>query len=613
MHLSAIDWIIAILAVVICFAPALFFGKRSSKNTSEFFASGRSVPWWLAGLSMVATTFSSDTPNLVTDIVRRNGVAGNWVWWAFVLTGVATVFFYARLWRRSGVLTDLEFYEIRYSGKAAGAVRGFRSIYLGLLFNCLIMATVNLAACKIAGILFGLERWQTLLFVGLLNVAFAAHSGLWGVLVIDMIQFFIKMTAVIAAAYFALRLPQVGGLTGLIDKLSVIRGPGGINYLNVLPDFTNHWDIALAVFVIPLTVQWWAVWYPGAEPGGGSYIAQRMLASKSEKDALGAVLFFNVAHYVLRPWPWILVALCSIIVYPQLSDIQKGFPNLDPRLLGHDVAYPAMLKFLPVGFAGLMLGGLIAANSSTILTHLNWGASYLVHDFYRRFIRGDATEKHYVLMGRLATVGLFILSSGLVFVLDSAKSAFDIILQVGAGTGLLYLLRWFWWRINAWCEVVAMMSSFLVSVGFIVLERQHILTLDSAPKLILTIIITTICWVLAAYFGPQTDRQTLVNFYRKVHPSGPGWEPIRLEAGISKKEAESGESIPMAMVGWVAGCSMIWAALFTVGNFLYGRLGYGFLMLSVFVVSGLVLLRIVTRLWSGQDEAEYNEASTRAV
>jgi Na+/proline symporter len=613
MHLSAIDWIIAILAVVICFAPALFFGKRSSKNTSEFFASGRSVPWWLAGLSMVATTFSSDTPNLVTDIVRRNGVAGNWVWWAFVLTGVATVFFYARLWRRSGVLTDLEFYEIRYSGKAAGAVRGFRSVYLGLLFNCLIMATVNLAACKIAGILFGLERWQTLLFVGLLNVAFAAHSGLWGVLVIDMIQFFIKMTAVIAAAYFALRLPQVGGLTGLIDKLSVIRGPGGINYLNVLPDFTNHWDIALVVFIMPLTVQWWAVWYPGAEPGGGSYIAQRMLASKSEKDSLGAVLFFNVAHYVLRPWPWILVALCSIIVYPQLSDIQKGFPNLDPRLLGHDVAYPAMLKFLPAGFAGLMLGGLIAANSSTILTHLNWGASYLVHDFYRRFIRGDATEKHYVLMGRLATILLFILSSGLVFILDTAKSAFDIILQVGAGTGLLYLLRWFWWRINAWCEVVAMISSFLVSVGLIVLERQHILTLDSAPKLILTVIITTICWVLAAYFGPQTDRKTLVDFYRKVHPSGPGWEPIRLEAGMSKKEAESGESIPMAMVGWVAGCSMIWSALFTVGNFLYGRLGYGFLMLGVFAVSSLVLLRIVSRLWSGKDEAEYAEASTRAV
>ena len=462
MRLTALDWIIAFIAVAVCFAPALFFGKRSSKNTSEFFASGRSVPWWLAGLSMVATTFSSDTPNFVTNVVRTQGVAGNWIWWSFVLTGVATVFFYARLWRRSGVLTDLEFYEIRYSGKAAGVVRGFRSVYLGLFFNCLIMATVNLAACKIAGILFGFERWQTLLFVGLLNVAFAAHSGLWGVLVIDMIQFFIKMTAVIAAAYFAVKLPQVGGLEGLIDKLSAMKGPEGINYLNVLPDFTNNWDIALAVFIMPIAVQWWAVWYPGAEPGGGSYIAQRMLASKSEKDSLGAVLFFNVAHYVLRPWPWILVALCSIIVYPQLSDIQAAFPHVDPTLVKDDIAYPAMLKFLPVGFVGLMVGGLVAANSSTILTHLNWGASYLVHDFYRRFVNSGAEERHYVFAGRVATIVLFFLSSGLVFLLDSAKDAFDLILQVGAGTGLLYLVRWFWWRVNAWCEVVAMIGSFLV-------------------------------------------------------------------------------------------------------------------------------------------------------
>src|SRR5262245_56647186 len=471
MRLTALDWIIAIIAVAICFAPALFFGKRSSKNTSEFFASGRSVPWWLAGLSMVATTFSSDTPNLVTDIVRRNGVAGNWVWWAFVLTGVATVFFYARLWRRSGVLTDLEFYEIRYSGKAASAVRGFRAVYLGLLFNCLIMATVNLAACKIAGVLFGLERWQTLLFVGLLNVVFAAHSGLWGVLVIDMIQFFIKMTAVIAAAYFAVRLPQVGGLGGLIDKLSAMKGPGGINYLNVLPDFANKWDIALTVFIMPIAVQWWAVWYPGAEPGGGSYIAQRMLASRSEKDSLGAVLFFNVAHYVLRPWPWILVALSSIIVYPHLSDIQAAFPHVNPDLVKDDIAYPAMLKFLPVGSVRLMVGGLVAANSSTILTHLNWGASYLVHDFYRRFINKDAEERHYVFTGRLVTIALFFLSSSLVFVLDSAKNAFDIILQVGAGTGLLYLVRWFWWRVNAWLEGVAMISALLVSAGLLLLNN----------------------------------------------------------------------------------------------------------------------------------------------
>jgi solute:Na+ symporter, SSS family len=603
MRLTALDWIIALTAVAVCFAPALFFGKRSSKNTSEFFASGRSVPWWLAGLSMVATTFSSDTPNLVTDIVRRNGVAGNWVWWAFTLTGVATVFFYARLWRRSGVLTDLEFYEIRYSGTAASAVRGFRAVYLGLLFNCLIMATVNLAACKIAGILFGLERWQTLLFVGLLNVVFAAHSGLWGVLVIDMIQFFIKMTAVIAAAYFALRLPQVGGLDGLIGKLSAMKGPEGINYLNVLPDFTNNWDMALGVFIIPIAVQWWAVWYPGAEPGGGSYIAQRMLASKSEKDSLGAVLFFNVAHYVLRPWPWILVALCSIIVYPQLSDIKAAFPNLDPNLLGHDIAYPAMLKFLPIGFVGLMVGGLVAANSSTILTHLNWGASYLVHDFYRRFINSGAEERHYVFAGRVATIALFFLSSGMVFVLDTAKDAFDVILQVGAGTGLLYLVRWFWWRVNAWCEVVAMISSFLVSAAFLILEKQQVYSTTSAKRLIITIAVTTACWLLAAYFAPQTDRKTLIEFYRKVRPAGPGWEAIRREAGISKDEAaETGESIPMALVGWVSGCAVIWSALFTVGNFLYGRYNYALALGAVFVISGMILLRVINRLWTSKSE-----------
>src|SRR5919106_199270 len=474
MQLYTLDWIVIAISLAICFVPALFLGRRASRNTSEFFASGRAVPWWLAGLSMVATTFSSDTPNLVTDIVRRNGVAGNWVWWAFVLTGVSTVFFYARLWRRSGVMTDLEFYELRYSGAAARGLRGFRAVYLGLLFNCMIMATVNLAAVKIASVLFAMPRWQTLLAVGILNVAFAAHSGLWGVLVIDMIQFFIKMSAVIAAAYFALQAPQVGGLDALIAKLSTMSGPNGVNYLNVLPDFSNQWDIAVAVFIMPIAVQWWAVWYPGAEPGGGSYIAQRMLASKSEKDALGAVLFFNVAHYVLRPWPWILVALASIVVFPQLSDLQRALPHVDPGLIGHDIAYPAMLKFLPAGFVGLVVGGLAAANSSTILTHLNWGASYMVHDFYRRFVRKDASEKHYVFAGRVATVILFVGSSGMLYFLESAKDAFDAILQIGAGTGLLYLVRWFWWRVTAWSEVVAMISSFLVSVALLVVTRSGV-------------------------------------------------------------------------------------------------------------------------------------------
>jgi solute:Na+ symporter, SSS family len=603
MTLRTLDWIIVIVSILICFVPALFFGRRSGKSTSEFFASGRSVPWWLAGLSMVATTFSSDTPNLVANFVRTQGVAGNWQWWAFTLTGVATVFFYARLWRRSGVLTDLEFYELRYSGKAASAVRCFRSIYLGFFFNCMIMATVNLAACKIAAVLFGLDRWQTLLAVGLLNVVFAAHSGLWGVLVIDMVQFFIKMSAVIAAAYFAVTLPQVGGLSGLVEKLSHVRGPGGLNYLNMLPDFKDNWDLAVAVFVMPIAVQWWAVWYPGAEPGGGSYIAQRMLASKSEKDSLGGTLFFNVAHYVLRPWPWILVGLASIIVYPQLSDIQSAFPHLDPKLVGHDIAFPAMLRFLPTGWIGLMVGGLIAANSSTILTHLNWGASYLVHDFYRRFVNRTAEEKHYVMAGRLATILLFVCSSSLVFVLETAQDSFNIILQVGAGTGLLYLLRWFWWRITAWCEIVAMVSSFGISIILLVARRNG-LQMGTHKELLLTIAVTTACWVLTAYLGPQTDAKTLENFYRKVRPFGPGWSKIRAAAGISEAEAaewSKHENIPMALLGWVTGCSMIWSALFAVGNYLYGRTSYTLILLAVFVVSALVLIRVVNQLWSRVD------------
>jgi len=596
MHLQLVDWIIVAVILFICFAPALIYRKRSGQNTAEFFASGRAVPWWLAGLSMVATTFSSDTPNLVTDIIRRNGVAGNWVWWAFTLTGVATVFFYARMWRRSEVLTDLEFYELRYSGKAASYVRGFRSVYLGFFFNCIIMATVNLAACKIAAVLFNLDRWQTLLFVGALNVVFAALTGLWGVLIIDMIQFFVKMTAVIAAAYFAVK--AVGGMPVLIERLSATPGPGGINFLSMLPNFKSNWDLAIAIFIMPLAVQWWAVWYPGAEPGGGSYIAQRMLASKSEKDSLGAVLFFNIAHYVLRPWPWILVGLASLLVFPQLSDIQKAFPHLDPSLIGHDIAFPAMLKFLPVGFIGLMVGGLVAANSSTNLTHLNWGASYLVHDFYRRFINQTASEKHYVLVGRLATIVLFFSAGALVFVLDTAKDSFDIILQVGAGTGLLYLVRWFWWRVNAWCEVNAMISSFVFSILLLVL-RKFGFVVPTHYALILTVVVTTISWMLTAYLGPQTDRDVLIKFYKKVRPMGPGWKMVRREAGITEAEARAThESFPLALVGWVSGSLTIWSALFTVGNVLYGRWVYAGVLFAVFVVAGIVLLKVINRLWT---------------
>ncbi len=610
MRLTTLDWLIAAGSVALCFLPAIYVARRGASNATEFFASGRAVPWWLAGLSMVATTFSSDTPNLVTDIVRTKGVAGNWVWWAFVLTGMATVFFYARLWRRSAVLTDLEFYELRYSGQAARVVRGFRAVYLGLVFNAIIMATVNLAACKIAAVLFGLERWQTLALVGSVNVVFAAYAGLWGVLVIDMIQFGVKMTAVIAAAYFALKAPGVGGLDGLVTQLSARRGPEGLDYLRILPDFSNQWDLAVAVFLMPIAVQWWAVWYPGAEPGGGSYVAQRMLASKTEKDALAAVLFFNVAHYVLRPWPWILVGLASLIVYPTLDDLARAVPHVAPGLIGHDIAYPVMLRFLPAGFAGLMVGGLVAANSSTILTHLNWGASYLVHDLYRRFLHPTASEAHYVRAGRLATVGLFVVSSAAVYALDSAKSAFDIILQVGAGTGLLYLARWFWWRVNAWCEVVAMVSSLAVSVVLLVLARLDV-GLSSHLALVTTVVVTTACWVATAYLGPATDPEVLRAFYLKVRPGGPGWGPVRAQLGVAA-DAAVGDPLPLALVGWAIGCTMVWSALFAIGQALYGAWTLATVLGVTAAVSGTALAWLSRRLWPDTEPASTSTAAGAA-
>ncbi len=604
MDISVLDWVIVVVAVFICFAPALWFGRRAGTSVAQFFVSGRSVPWWLAGISMVATTFSTGTPLLVTDIVRRQGVAGNWAWWAFVLTGVATIFFYARLWRRSGVMTDLEFYELRYSGRAASAVRGFRAVYLGLFFNVLIMATTNLAACKIAALLFGFSMWETLAVTGILSVIFATYSGLWGVLVIDMVQLVFMMVAFVAAAYFAVNAPGVGGMQGMLDKLSDLQGPGGIDYLAMLPDFTNHWNIAVAVFIIPIAVQWWSVWYPGSEPGGGSFIAQRMLASKSERDSFGAVLFFNLAHYIMRPWPWIVVALASVIVYPTLADIQEAFPNVSPGLINHDIAFPAMLTFLPAGFIGLMLAGLISAHSSTITTLLNWGGSYLVHDFYQRFVRSDASERHYVLVARVTTVLLFVIAALLTTVLDSAKQNFDIMLQVGAGTGLLYLMRWFWWRITAWCEVVAMVSSFAVSVGFFVLVKVGGTDFPTHLKLVSTVAFTTICWVATAYFGPQTDRKVLIEFYRRVRPAGPGWRRIRREAGVDDLAAGGPpENIPLALAGWTLGCAVIFSGIFAVGNYCYGKLVPAFALTVFFGLTGAGLIWVVRQLWKPETGA----------
>lgn len=585
MTFTSLDWFIIGASIIISFLPALFFWRRASQNTTEFFTSGRAAPWWLVGISMVATTFSTDTPNLVTNLVREKGVAENWVWWSFLLTGMMTVFFYARMWRRSRVLTDLEFYEIRYSGKAASFLRGFRAIYLGLFFNCVIMATVNLAAAKIGNVVLGWPMGRTLLVCSVMTIFFASVSGLWGVLVTDTLQFGITMTGAFAVTYFALKQPEIGGLTGLFSKIDPAS-------MHLLPDFGN-WSSALAVFIIPLTVQWWSVWYPGAEPGGGSYIAQRMLASKTEKDAVIGTLLFNVMHYALRPWPWIITALASTIIYPQLSDIGKMFPYVNPSLIGHDMAYPAMMKFLPAGFLGLVVAGTLAAYRSTIETHLNWGTSYLVHDFYRRFLAKDDTEKHYVLVGRLTTAGLMICAAAMTYALGTAKEAFDLILSIGAGTGLLYLLRWFWWRVNAWSEISAMIGSFVIAVGFFVAKKSGV-EISSVTTLLVTVASTTVIWISVTLMTQPADRATLVSFFELVRPAGPGWKHVAAEARVGA----SPDGLPQALLGWVLGCSFVYSALFGVGSFLYAHMAQFYVCLAILIVSGIGLYRVLQGFWT---------------
>lgn len=585
MPLSGLDWTIVAVVLSLSFVPALLLARRAGSNTAEFFTSGRAAPWWLLGVSMVATTFSTDTPNLVTNLVREKGVANNWQWWAFLLTGMLTVFFYARLWRRSRVLTDLEFYELRYSGTPASIVRGFRAVYLGLFFNCVIMASVNLAAAKIANVLLGWPMAQTLIICGLLCIAFAATAGLWGVMVTDFLQFGVAMTGAVAAAVYALKQPEVGGLAGLFEKLD----PGT---LSLLPDF-GDWGLTLTILIIPLTVQWWSVWYPGAEPGGGSYVAQRMLAAKSERDAVYGSLLFNVAHYAIRSWPWIIVALASMLVFPELDDIARAFPWVDARLVGHDMAYPAMLKFLPAGLLGLMVAGLLSAYISTISTHLNWGTSYLVHDVYRRFLRADADERHYVLAGRIVTGLLMVLAGALTFYLESARQNFELMLSVGAGTGLLYLLRWFWWRVNAWSEIAAMVSSFTVAVVFFLMGKAgtpvpgHIVLLS-------TVAITSVVWILTTLLTAPASRETLVSFYSLVRPAGPGWAAIRQEANLPA----SPDSPAQALLGWSAGVAFVYSALFGSGAVLHAAWPQALAWLVVFVVSGMVLRRTLRAMFA---------------
>lgn len=592
MELSYLDYSIIIGFFAIVLAIGLIVSRKSGKDTSEYFLSGRSMPWWLLGFSMVATTFSTDTPNLVTDIVRNNGVSGNWVWWAFLLTGLLTVFVYAKLWRKSNVTTDMEFYALRYGGKPAAFLRGFRSVYLGIVFNILAMSGVTLAAIKIGQIMLGLSPIQTVGIAGTVTVLFSAIGGFRGVVYTDFVLFFVAIVGSVSAAYYLVNLPEVGGVSAILTNDNVV------DKLSLLPDFDNT-EAVIGILIIPLTVQWWSSWYPGAEPGGGGYIAQRMLAAKNENHAIGATFFFNIMHYALRPWPWILVALASLVVYPDLASIHTAFPNVEESKLGHDLAYSAMLTKLPSGLLGLVLASLGAAYMSTISTHLNWGSSYIVNDFYKQQINKNASERELVNIGRISTVILMVFSAILALFLTNAMQLFSIILMFGAGTGLIFILRWFWWRINAWSEIAAMFSSGIVSILFLVFDAE----LFTGPEAILpswstfplVVLITTIIWLLVTYLTPPEENRVLYSFYKQTQPGGPGWKRIITEAQrddvliVDKKEKWT---VPAGILAMVLGCLLVYGCLFATGNWIYGNYTLAIALTVMVAICAFLLIRV---------------------
>ena len=586
IELSLIDISIIIFFFVLVLAIGFAVSKKSSKSTSEYFLSGRTLPWWLLGLSMVATTFSTDTPNLVTDIVRTNGVSGNWVWWVFLLTGLLTVFVYAKLWRRSDVSTDMEFYELRYSGKAGRFLRGFRSIYLGIIFNVLAMAGVTLAAIKIGAIMLDLSAIETVLYAGGVTLIFSTAGGFRGVVYTDFILFFTAMAGSIGAAVYLVNLPEVGGIDSVINNESIA------DKISMFPDLTDK-ETLWTLLIIPFAVQWWSSWYPGAEPGGGGYIAQRMLAAKNENHALGATLFFNIMHYALRPWPWIIVALASLVVFPDIASLSEAFPNISEDKLGQDLAYPAMLTLLPTGLLGLVLASLISAYMSTISTHLNWGSSYVVNDFYLQLINKNATQKELVNVGRLSVVILMIVSSIIAISLTNAYQLFDIILMFGAGTGSIFILRWFWWRINAWSEIAAMLSSGIISIAltnesiFNVLFNDNML--PAYMKFPFIVLVTTSIWLIVTFVTPSDDTDTLVKFYNKTKPGGPGWNIIKNNSGISNEKEVW--IVPLGIICMLIGCISIYSALFSTGYFIYGEINSGLIFLLITIISGYLLFK----------------------
>ena len=598
MLLQPIDWAIIAFFFVIVLTIGWVAGRSAGKSSSDFFLGGRGMPWWLLGISMVACTFSADTPNLVTGFVRESGVAKNWAWWAFLITGMVTVFIYARLWRKSKLITDLGFYEIRYGGKMASFLRGFRAIYLGVFFNTLIMGSVTLAAIKIGGVMLGLQPWMVVVGASLVVVIYSAIGGLKGVVWADFFQYGIAMFGAVYAAIVALRQPEVGGLSKLISN------PAIQDKMEVLPDFSDP-SVWIPLLLIPVAVQWWSVWYPGAEPGGGGYIAQRMLSAKNEKNAVGATLLFNFAHYALRPWPWIIVALASLVIYPDLQAIHADFPNIDLTYLKDDIAYPVMLSRLSTGWLGLVVASIIAAYMSTIGTHLNWGSSYVINDFYKRFLKPDATEVQMVRMGRITTVLLMIIAGTMSLTLmDNATQAFNILLLSGAGSGAIYLLRWFWWRINALTEIAAMVVATIMAVILVLFVEDRSLQttiLDGfTVKLLLTVGVVTVTWVLATFLSKPEDKKVLRNFYKITKPGGPGWKKIVDEAREEGQPIDDGEGVvwqmPRQLLMVFIGLIVIYGSLFSIGSFVYGQAVNGIVLGIIALLGTWALFRLMSAL-----------------
>jgi solute:Na+ symporter, SSS family len=591
VSISTLDWTIIIVYFVASLAIGLYYTKRASASTDEFFGAGRNLPWWLAGTSMVATTFSSDTPLAVTELVYKNGVAGNWLWWNFVFSGILTVFFYARLWRRVGVLTDLEFTELRYGGRPAAFLRGFRALYLGVLVNSVIMGWVISAMATIIEVSMHIDRWIAVAVCLAITVVYAGLSGLWGVVVTDAFQFVIAMIGSIALAVYS--MIELGGIDGMKTRLAEHLGSPekASSFLSMLPPVGQAVWLPPVLFFTYIGVQWWASWYPGAEPGGGGYVAQRMFSAKDEKHSLLATLWFNIAHYALRPWPWILTAIAAVILFPDLKNPREGYIMM-------------MMTYLPSGMLGLMLAAIAAAFMSTVSTHINWGTSYIVKDFYQRFVNPDATERHYINVSRVLSIFIMIGGGLIGYMMQSQTGGWELLLTIGAGTGLVFILRWFWWRINAWSEISAMAAALVVSLGLKALLHYKVIAfpeqLSFAYEIMIIVAFTSVVWVAATLLTPPESDAVLDSFFRRARPGGPGWKPVADRLGA---EVKITDNLFWSFLDWIAGCTLIYLFLFGIGKIILQEFALGgLLLLAGLAAGGFIYWDLTRRGWKSVAE-----------